>query len=274
MPEYGVAYREFMPDLRLRELVQKYYQVSENHTPSEEEHRFLPEQSVRLTFSSHSSWVGSPLNTGLELLLEAALHGLTLLPQRVVSPGLTRSLGVELYPWGARQLFDWSFGKGTVTLSESHPWLSRAVCALVRLEAWDEARQMVEDWLLSLLNERGRESGTGVQAATRLYSSLGAARISTLASELGLSQRQLERHFLREVGVNAKTLARLIRFEALHTRLSQSPQTSLALLTYETGFADQAHLTREFRALAHMTPAAFARLAQARTAWQQAQQYD
>lgn len=268
-----MTYREFQPDLRLQGLVQRYYQVSENNRTSEE-HRFLPEQSVRLTFSSQPSWQGSPLGTVLELMPEAAMLSPTLLPQRVVSPGLTRSLGVELYPWGARQLFGWSFGQGTVNLGEAHPWLSRAVCALVRLEAWDEARQMVEDWLLGLLNERGREDGTGVQAATRLYTSLGAARIGLLAGELGLSPRHLERQFLQQVGVKAKTLARLIRFEALHTRLAHAPQTSLALLTYETGFADQAHLTREFRALAHMTPAAFARFAQARTERQREQPDD
>jgi len=167
-----VAYQEFQPDLRLRGLVQNYYQVSENNRTSEE-HRFLPEQSVRLTFSSQPSWQGSPLGAVLGLMPEAALLSPTLLPQRVVSLGLTRSLGVDLYPWGARQLFGWSFGQGTVNLSEAHPWLSRAVCALVRLGcislSWGRKSAMAEriecEWSVTIAPE-GSQRGHPTCART------------------------------------------------------------------------------------------------------------
>ena len=255
----GVPYQEFLPDPRLRSLVRVYWQMSEFHEVYAQEHRFMPERSVRLTFSAGTSWQGSPRGTVLEPLPEASLFGRMLSPQRMVSVGLTRALGVELYPWGARQLFGWTFGQDLLDLKVAHPWLSRAVCALIRLDAWDEAQQMVDDWLLGLLAMRGQELKAGVQAAMLLYHSLGQTRIGTLSEELGLSQRQLERQFLSEVGLNAKTLARLIRFEETHNRLWLDPHVSLAELAVDLGFSDQAHLTREFRALAHMTPGTFAR---------------
>ena len=258
MSQWRVAYQEFLPDIRLQSLIRAYWQVAEHHSPAEQEHRFLPERSVRLVFAAGKAWQGSPLVSALEPMPEAALFGLTLEPLRVVSVGLTRALGVELYPWGARQLFGWSFGTEPLDLRPSFPWLCRAVCALIGVNAWDEARQMVEDWLLSLLDERGRGLSSASKAAARLYRSLGSARIGTLAEELGLSQRQLERQFLQDVGVNAKTLARLIRFEEIHKRLWLDPLTPLAGLAYDLGFADQAHLTREFRNLSHMTPRDFA----------------
>ena len=254
-----MSYQEFLPDPRLRSLVRVYWQLTEYHEVGGQEHRFMPERSVRLTFSAGTSWQGSPLDTVLEPMPEASLFGLMLAPQRMVSVGLTRALGVELYPWGARQLFGWTFGQDLLDLSMEHRWLSRAVCALIRLNAWDEAQQMVDDWLLGLLAMRGQEPKAGVQAATLLYRSLGQVRIGTLSEELGLSQRQLERQFLSEVGMNAKTLARLIRFEETHNRLWLAPHASLSELAYELGFSDQAHLTREFRSLAHMTPGTFAR---------------
>ena len=67
---------------------------------------------------------------------------------------------------------------------------------------------------------------------------------------------------MAEVGVNAKTLARLIRFEEVRNRLWLEPKVSLAQLAYELGFADQAHLTREFRALSYMTPRTFGQFVQ------------
>ena len=179
-----------------------------------------------------------------------------------MSIGATRALGVELYPWAARQLFGWEFSVPNLDLSAQYPLLARAVSALLKLGAWDEARQLLEDWLLGLLSERGRELGTGARAAGALYGSLGQARIGALAEEFNLSPRQLERQFVQEVGVNAKTLARLIRFEEVHNRLWLDPQRSLAQLAYALGFADQAHLTREFRALSFMTPRSFGQFVQ------------
>jgi AraC-like DNA-binding protein len=257
-----VSYTEFLPDTRLRGLVRLYWQIDEFHGLGQEEHRFLPERLVRLTFYAGSTWRGSVAGGDLELMPGASLEGLTLTPLRAVSIGATRALGVELYPWAARQLFGWDFNMQNLDLSAQHPLLARAVGALLKLNAWDEARQLVEDWLLGLLAERGRDLGAGARAAGALYDSLGQVRIGALAEELNLSARQLERQFVQEVGVNAKTLARLIRFEEAHNRLWLDPQRSLAQLAYELGFADQAHLTREFRALSYMTPRTFGQFVQ------------
>lgn len=134
----------------------------------------------------------------------------------------------------------------------------------MRLSAWEEARQTLDAWLLELMAERGRESGSGVRAATTLYSSLGQIKMGKLAEDLNLSLRQLERLFVSEVGVNAKTLARIIRFEEVHNRLVVDPGLSLAQLAYELGFADQAHLTREFKALSYMMPGLFGQFVKSR----------
>lgn len=252
-----MPYREFQPTARLSHLVRVYWQMDAYRDIGQEEHRFMPERLVQLTFYDGSTWRGSLSGGNLELMPSASLRGLTLTPQRAVSLGSTKALSVALYPWAARQLFGWDFSASTLNLSLKHPLLARAVSALLRLDAWDEARQLVEDWLLGLLSERGREPSAGARAAGQLYTTLGQARIGTLAEEFELSQRQLERQFVAEVGVNAKTLARLIRFEEVRNRLWLYPDVSLAQLAYELGFADQAHLTREFRAMTFMTPRRF-----------------
>lgn len=260
-----MAYRELLPDARLRGLVRAYWQIEAVHGTGQQEHMFMPERLVRLTFYAGESFWGRP-NAALQRMPDAILDGLSLVPQRVVSLGLTRALGAELYPWGARQLLGWDVDHTETDLTRLYPELCREVCALVALNDWDGARDCLEAWLLSLWQARAEETGKGIQAAARLYLSLGNARIGTLAEELNLSARQLERQFARQVGVNAKTLARLIRFEEIHNRLWWHPGASLAALAYDLGFADQAHLTREFRALSHMTPRAFAQITALRRA--------
>jgi len=99
---------------------------------------------------------------------------------------------------------------------------------------------------------------TPVMYAThRIISTAGRAPIGGLAAEAGMSQRHLERHFQREVGVTAKGLARLRRFQAVIGRLYSEGPPRWATLAAACGFADQAHLVREFREFAGITPAAY-----------------
>jgi AraC family transcriptional regulator len=49
------------------------------------------------------------------------------------------------------------------------------------------------------------------------------------------------------------------RVEAARRLIEQSSQFSLAEIAARTGFADQAHLTRRFREVLGVTPAAFCR---------------
>jgi AraC-like DNA-binding protein len=90
------------------------------------------------------------------------------------------------------------------------------------------------------------------------------AQAEDVAAQVGLSPRQLRRRCHTVVGYGPKTLQRVLRFRRFVARLDAGPPSTqdthdLAGLAAEAGFADQAHLTRECRALAGLTPVALAR---------------
>jgi AraC-like DNA-binding protein len=84
------------------------------------------------------------------------------------------------------------------------------------------------------------------------------ARTEDVAAEVGLSLRQLRRRCHAAVGYGPKTLQRILRFQRFVSRIGQDA-ADLAALAAETGYADQAHLTRECLSLSGLTPAALAR---------------
>jgi AraC-like DNA-binding protein len=87
------------------------------------------------------------------------------------------------------------------------------------------------------------------------------ARVGPVARELGISERQLHRRCVAAVGYGPVLLRRVLRFRRFVSRVDAGPvPDDLAGLAAETGYADQAHLTRESRELAGLTPAALARL--------------
>ncbi len=80
-----------------------------------------------------------------------------------------------------------------------------------------------------------------------------------LAAHSGLSERQLRRHFLADVGVSPKHYLRLLRFRAaLPWALTPTPPDWRAL---DLGFYDQSHMIHEFRDFLGVTPEALRALA-------------
>lgn len=79
-----------------------------------------------------------------------------------------------------------------------------------------------------------------------------STRIAHLADEIGWSRGHLVDRFRREVGLTPKRFARVVRFRSAFDRLATA--ASLATVAAECGYADQSHLTHEFREMAGETP--------------------
>ena len=92
------------------------------------------------------------------------------------------------------------------------------------------------------------------EALARIRARRGVLRIGELARELQVSERTLERRFSRAVGLGPKAYARGLRFENALVALWRASDPSRGRPTFLDGFADQAHLTREFRSMSGLTP--------------------
>jgi len=82
-----------------------------------------------------------------------------------------------------------------------------------------------------------------------------AASVGAVADELGESERTLRRRMLSDFGYGYATLVRIQRAAKARQLLGRGAKSSEAAAA--AGFADQAHLTREFRRLVGVTPAQF-----------------
>lgn len=91
-------------------------------------------------------------------------------------------------------------------------------------------------------------------AIRRIAASYGGVRIDAMAADLGRSRRQLEREFLRTVGLSPKHFAVVSRFRHAAARLESRPRDSLAAIAADAGYADQSHMVRDFRQFAGVPP--------------------
>lgn len=121
---------------------------------------------------------------------------------------------------------------------------------------WATRFALLDDALTALAADGRGEDGVRAEvgyAWDRLVATGGNLRIDELAREVGWSRRHLAGLFRAETGVAPKAAARLIRFENACDRLRHPDRPSLAAVAADTGYVDQAHLSRDFRDLAGQT---------------------
>ncbi len=83
-------------------------------------------------------------------------------------------------------------------------------------------------------------------------------QLTDLCGRAGLGPRTLQRMFLEHAGVSPMWVLRRNRLLDAAERVRDGQPVSWATVAADLGYADQAHLTRDFRAATGQTPAAYA----------------
>ncbi len=114
------------------------------------------------------------------------------------------------------------------------------------------------DWLRAHVAPDER-SALAVRLVQHIHAS-GLTRVDALAEEAGMSARALQRLFRTEVGATPKWVIRRFRLQEAALRIETGEAQDLASLALDLGYADQAHMARDFRAATGKTMGAFGRL--------------
>jgi AraC-like DNA-binding protein len=178
-------------------------------------------------------------------------------PAICVHPGGQEAVRVEFTPLGAYRLFGMPMSELTNLVVEIEDVLGPEAGTLVERMAatgdWAARFDLLDTALLTRLG-RGPEPAPEVGHAWRLlYGSAGAIPIARIAAEVGWSQGYLIRRFTQQIGLTPKASARVLRFRRAVAMLGRGA-ASLTEISTACGFYDQAHLNRDFRAIAGTTP--------------------
>lgn len=130
--------------------------------------------------------------------------------------------------------------------------------ALASAPLHDRVRR-AERVLLGRVRAPRADDDTVARAVALMRRARGGVAVRDVAAALGVGERRLERAFARHVGLAPKALARVVRLQHAVRIIQRGAPRPWTAVAYDAGYADQPHLVREFRALAGITPAAYAR---------------
>jgi AraC-like DNA-binding protein len=92
----------------------------------------------------------------------------------------------------------------------------------------------------------------------RITSDPALRRVGQLVADLGIPERRLQRLFAEYVGVSPKWVMRRARLHEAALRADAGGEVDWAALAADLGYADQAHLTRDFTATLGVPPTRYA----------------
>ena len=119
-----------------------------------------------------------------------------------------------------------------------------------------DAFEVLSAWLLA----NAKAGPDHARAQTLVETIKGDPEITSvdvLAESSGIGLRTVQRLFREHVGPSPKLVIRRHRLQEVAVRLDRGESISLAGLAADLGYADQAHLTRDFKAMVGKTPTGF-----------------
>lgn len=241
-------YTEILPSGSLMPVIECIWkaETSSIHAPLSTS-RILPDGCVDLIFdltegSESAYWVGTMTRS--------------LLVQR---KKLSKLLGIRFNPGAARALLHVPLSQLTdqrVDIAEVTPELSGLFDRV--LQDTSRAHNRLESYLQNhlIFDSKQRLVGAAFRLANEQHASL---RVSDVCDSLGVSRQYLNRVFRDRVGVDFKTLHRILRIRHLAHEVSILSEHNWCDLAAKSGFYDQSHLIHEFKELVGVTPEEFVR---------------
>jgi AraC-like DNA-binding protein len=120
---------------------------------------------------------------------------------------------------------------------------------------WQARFAFLDEAFMRTLNPVGRPTPLS-WAWRQLAVNHGSGSVEQLARDIGWSRQHLTERFRSELGITPKTAARIFRFERA-CRLMKEAQAPLSAIAASCGYSDQAHMTRDWNALAGCSPRAW-----------------
>lgn len=222
---------------------------------------WIPEWDLDAGRSSRQEIVGYP---ALNLVVEGdavVLAGATTRAAHRDLRGSGWAVGALLRPAAVAALTDDPAAIVDGWQAVDAPQLASAVGAAMRAtegQAGEERREravaVFSDWLAQRVGPLSDASHHANTLVDVLLGADAADSVEEAASRLAVSVRTLQRLAHRHVGVSPAAMIRRRRLQEAAERLRLDPGLDLARLAADLGYADHAHLTRDFRSVLGIAP--------------------
>lgn len=252
-------YKHLEPSADLSRLIKSYWIVDSESDSTSSVQKIIPDGYPELIFH-----YGQPYK--IKLSNEWKLQSKTVLAGQIRNHfylknlGRSGMIGVKLMPTTLYKLY--GINMSDLTDQVVNPMdLNNPISELLSIEKpeLEHRNKFIASIALAITNRldsSNSEPDKTDLAVEHILKSKGSVSITSLCDDIDISERQLERQFLRQVGLSPKFYARIIRFSYIFELIQQNDQ-SWSDIVYQSGFYDQSHFIKNFKEFTGEDPSVY-----------------
>lgn len=249
-----LKYSTFNPSEAVKDVV-RFYWLLESDEPYT--HHAMAGPCPELLFHYRGRFHEVFDNGGSEPSFVSGISAPTTLPRKFTIDEGFGMFGIYLYPHAIPVLFDVPANELTnqmVDLDRLSKTLGPAFeDRMMNSNSTRERIQVAESFILRRLQQKHMHRLPVVEAMKLVLHARADLKVKELSSLFSISERQLQRQFVRYTGFTPQQFLRISRFQkALH--LYGSDGMRLTDIALECGYTDQSHFIRDFKQFSGISP--------------------
>jgi AraC-like DNA-binding protein len=240
-----------------------YYFEHQSQSNDERFERVTPDGTIELNFSLEAPFERKENNENISLKNFSYIVSRLYAHYYVKPKGKVRFIGVRFYPWGIHPFLkipmteladrihtlDDIFGKEPY---EVQMRINETTCQI-------DAFRIVEEFLIKRLSDCNAPDKMVIDLSRKICNLPNRSGLSVLLENYALSNRRVEQRFKQSIGISPKGFLKLIRFQRALNTIYTTDKSNLTSVTYESGYFDQSHFIRDFKAFTGITPSEYIR---------------
>lgn len=255
-------YQEYIPSEVLREYVKCYYLYESDLTRTIEDKAFAT-GCVEIMFNLDGTQWETQKNDGFTKTAKVEVWGQILRPLPLRLAGKSTMMGIRFHPYGAALFLNDDLSLFNDLVIDLRSVMGKSVeelyNCLMDTSGAVERIALIEAFLLKRLGQihNKKDKTTLVKRVMHeLTRDDFFDNIENVAERHGITSRYLQKIFLQHTGLTPKLYSKINRFQKSLVLIGKGnlPLTSIA---YQSGYFDQSHFIREFRAFTGTTPSGF-----------------
>jgi len=255
-------YQTFQPHSDLASVVKCYWILEVPADINSQRQRIIPDGCIEMIFI-----LGEDVKrytAGDEFIIQprAMILGQITEPFFVEPTGYVNSFAIRFYPYGFVSFAPVPIKDLANKETPIHSLFGNTISGnleqkIVLAKDTKERIEIIETFLLDKLKNKSTIDNIVKTAIDTIFSTGGSVSINAILKNDVSKRRQLERKFMKQIGISPKQLGKVIRMQTALQMLLDQKSESFTAIAYESEYYDQAHFIKDFKEFTGTTPKEF-----------------
>jgi len=262
-----VLVKDILPNAALEKYVRKYqvfrFVFDKKITPPIKHHYPRPEHCITFYIKDTQKFTYQNFPT-IQSYPQCVINGMHTIPVYRSGGNDFLAIKIILRPAVLFQLLRFPLNELTNTFINAEDIWGNEICSvcncLKELNDLSEMIIVIESFIEGQIKKIKSDSQPIDKASDFLFDKENNVSIDWLASQSCLSVRQFIRKFEERIGVSAKTLERIIRFDKAYRMKNCHPEYDWLFIAVSCNYHDYQHMVKDFKEFSNLTPCSLQKL--------------